>query len=377
MFNQMLVPLDGSEVSQGILPWVSYVARHLDVARHLESRVVLLAVMDPHSPPLGRQHTTPGFVRYMGRLPFMSFAADEQYYTGTPARSATSGLPTSPPQYQYDFADNDLAIDTEEEMAQLYEWLRRHAAGLEEQGVNIHEVNILTARDKPSDAIVRFALDRGCDCIAMASHQRNFLERALKGSVTSGVIRSSPMPVLAMTPEKQPDSAGQAYAFSGLTVLLDGSAFAQSALPYAKDLARRMDLGINLIRWVTSTPDHSEFTNSATESLDYGSLRPSVDRHVSQGTDEAARYLQGIADDLSRHGLRVRWDVPGLPLTSAAAELPQRCADSMIVLASHTRSGLSRWMKGSVAEELVRNSSCPVLIIPSALTEDEDGEQPG
>jgi hypothetical protein len=43
-------------------------------------------------------------------------------------------------------------------------------------------------------------------------------------------------------------------------------------------------------------------------------------------------------------------------------------------------------MKGSVAEELVRNSSCPVLIIPSALAEDElaededeveDGEQPG
>src|SRR5918996_3020051 len=171
MFTKMLVPLDGSEISAGVLPWVSAIARSLDIP------VELLSIIDPDAPPLAHQVTSPGVVRYEARLPFLSFAADERHYTGLPAESAREDLPTAPSRYQYDFADHHPQSGDIEEMAGVEEWLREHGSLLRHQGVNVLGETVQGAQGKPSEAILQFAEEHGCDLIAMASHDRNMLEQ--------------------------------------------------------------------------------------------------------------------------------------------------------------------------------------------------------
>lgn len=56
----------------------------------------------------------------------------------------------------------------------------------------------------------------------------------------------------------------------------------------------------------------------------------------------------------------VMFDVPALAITSLAQALE---AD-MIVVGTHGRRGLARWLLGSVAEAILRNATCPVFVVP-------------
>ena len=85
------------------------------------------------------------------------------------------------------------------------------------------------------------------------------------------------------------------------------------------------------------------------------------------GQDERLDNLEQAAESLASQGLRVRWEllrgVPGASVTGLAREL----SNNMVALASHGRSGLARWVQGSVAEDLIRNTGDPVLVIPVEL----------
>jgi nucleotide-binding universal stress UspA family protein len=92
-------------------------------------------------------------------------------------------------------------------------------------------------------------------------------------------------------------------------------------------------------------------------------------------TTEASQYLENIAARLGGIGIRVRWEVITGDAAQEIAKLAQQAPDTMIALASHSRSGISRWVSGSVAEELLRESGNPVLVISSKLAEGEEEGQ--
>jgi nucleotide-binding universal stress UspA family protein len=95
--------------------------------------------------------------------------------------------------------------------------------------------------------------------------------------------------------------------------------------------------------------------------------------------EEATTYLEDLAEKLRNKGLNVRWEMfRGAPRPNIA-DLAESLSDSMIALASHGRSGLIRWVMGSVAEELLRGTGGPVLVIPSPVAEGdvEEGDVEG
>jgi nucleotide-binding universal stress UspA family protein len=367
MFTKMLVPLDGSEVSEAVLPWVSTVARRLEIP------VALLSMVDLGEPPLLHHVATPGLVRYEGRTPFFSFGADERHYVGVPAEAARRDLPNPPDKYQYDYADDNLKDRAVEEMFGMEKWLQERASLLESRGINVLEEKVLGAHDKPSQVILQFAREHGCDVIAMASHGRNLLEQLFKGSVTSGVIHSSEIPIIAISPEQPTESSAlQSESLSRFSVLLDGSAFAESVLPYVKYLASRLSLEVVLIRWLNDGPIYPAQVGTGIDFLHDGMLELGIEREGSEETREASRYLQSIADEFIAEGVNARWQITGGIADSDRSELVRQCAGSIIVLASHGRTGIFRWLEGSVAEELLRESNCPLLIIPPALSQEDD-----
>jgi nucleotide-binding universal stress UspA family protein len=77
----------------------------------------------------------------------------------------------------------------------------------------------------------------------------------------------------------------------------------------------------------------------------------------------AEEYLAKIKAELSKEGLNVEAKV----LTGKAAEtitdFAQHNKADLVAIATHGRSGFSRWVFGSVADKLVRSSHAPVLLI--------------
>jgi nucleotide-binding universal stress UspA family protein len=78
---------------------------------------------------------------------------------------------------------------------------------------------------------------------------------------------------------------------------------------------------------------------------------------------EAQEYLSQVAKRDTLAGLRVETEVTvGLPAQDILDEIVERQADA-VVMCSHGRTGLGRWMLGSVAEHVARYASVPVLIL--------------
>jgi nucleotide-binding universal stress UspA family protein len=340
MFTKILVPLDGSELSEAILPGVAYLAKRLDIP------VELVSIVDAGTPPVAYEAVTPGVVQYQSRLPFISYAADEQYYTSVPSREVLESDPSVRSRYQYDYFDQNVGKEPGEDMIEVQVWLNERASWLGQQGVSVVESTVIAVIGKPSEGIIEYADLHNCDLIAMATHDRNLLGQALRGSVTNAVIRSSPVPVIAITPEKQKGHLGQSAELSSVLVPLDGSSFAESILPYVENLAERLGLEVVLVQALRS--DEQEAAR------------------------EASRYLENIAERLGGIGIKVRWEVITGDAAQEIAKMAQQAPDTMIALASHSRSGISRWVTGSVAEELLRESGNPVLIISSKLAEGEE-----
>ncbi|MEJ2752913.1 MAG: universal stress protein [Chloroflexota bacterium] len=86
---------------------------------------------------------------------------------------------------------------------------------------------------------------------------------------------------------------------------------------------------------------------------------------TSESYSETIRgYLDNLAGELESQGLKVRTLVTG----SAAAQTIVATAETemvdLIMVATHGRSGMDRFMLGSVAERVVHNMPCPIFLLP-------------
>ena len=304
MFEKILVPLDGTELSERILPYVS------QLARGLKAQVVILSVIDPQSvdePPMGD-------VEQIGEL-------------------------------QADRA---------------FEHLKSEAmARLEQEAKRLDDGGELTPRcmvsvGEPAEEIVRVADSEGCGLIAMATHDRSSLWRAMQGSVADRVIRSANVPAFAVAQSRANGRRQREGAIiSKLLVPLDGTRLAETVLPCVEHLARNLSLEVILMQVMYSGEQHGLAAIEAFEKL-------------------AGEYLQRIAERLQAKGLTVRWQVllHGRPATSIV-DLAREAPGTIIVLASHGRSVPFRWITGSVSDAVVRAPESPVLVMtPRTMSED-------
>jgi nucleotide-binding universal stress UspA family protein len=139
--------------------------------------------------------------------------------------------------------------------------------------------------------------------------------------------------------------------YQKILVPLDGSEVAECILPHVKAIATGCGVRqVVLLRVAEPIP---------------AEISPTIDFEEVQkaGVKPAKQYLARIKAQLSKEGLNVEAEV----LTGGAAETIINFVESnkvdLIALATHGRSGISRWVFGSVAEKVVRSSSVPVLLI--------------
>jgi len=228
---------------------------------------------------------------------------------------------------------------------------------LAEQGL---EVESVIGFGRPAEEIVRAADNNDCDYIAMSTHGRNVVGRGILGSVTDKVVHSAQMPVLTVTPEIPRKYWLEGSTISRIMAPSDGSPLADSAMPYVEHLAREMSLEIVLTRAVDVSRTDAYLAN-------YWEVKSGLET-------EATEHLRGNAEMLKAKYLEAEWILlkgsPAREIVNLAQEIPQ----CMIALSTRGRSGLTRWVMGSVTEAVIRASGAPVLVIPPGKAQEKSAE---
>jgi nucleotide-binding universal stress UspA family protein len=143
--------------------------------------------------------------------------------------------------------------------------------------------------------------------------------------------------------------------YKRIVVPLDGSDLANEALAPARELAKRLDVPLHLIRAVDPT------AYSRVGSIGMGFDYTAVDALLSEEEQDATSYIDEQVKSLTDDGFTVSGTV--LRGYAAAAITTSTEEGDLLVMASHGRTGVRRWFLGSVAEEVLRQSSVPVLLI--------------
>lgn len=208
----------------------------------------------------------------------------------------------------------------------------------------------------PAEVLLETSAEVQADLIVLSTHGRSGLGRLLFGSVAEAVLARSPVPIFlarAGQPDCTPElSAGGAH----LLVPLDGSARAEAALPFAGALARLLAADLSLVEVVGTVPILLDPDGVA---LSYPLTAP-----VSDGKASAAAYLESVAARLRAAGLtattRARIGRPADGIIAAEEET----GAALVVMATHGHTGLVDALLGSVARDVLRAGSRPVVLVP-------------
>jgi nucleotide-binding universal stress UspA family protein len=137
-----------------------------------------------------------------------------------------------------------------------------------------------------------------------------------------------------------------------ILVPLDGSDLARKALPYAEELAHRFEAELILVRVIQAMP----------VVVEYGV--PVYEPDLAQLQQEAELYLDGLKGELRQLQIPAQTIVlADQPVPEAIINLASEKAADLIVMSTHGRSGLSRWVFGSVANKVLQRAACPVYLV--------------
>ncbi len=152
--------------------------------------------------------------------------------------------------------------------------------------------------------------------------------------------------------------------FERIVVPLDGSRLSAQAIPYAGEIGKRFDAEVILVRVLSPSglaivPQTTGMESAvATDIIAQEARVKDVDNAAN-----AKRYLMNWAQSLKTQGMKASYQVTiGTPAKSIM-ELVVAQQASLIVMMSHGRGWFKRAIMGSVADEILRGSSVPVLII--------------
>jgi nucleotide-binding universal stress UspA family protein len=237
-------------------------------------------------------------------------------------------------------------------------YLQGIAGGLAEQGF---QAKVAVPYAAAAEGILTEIAVQAADLVIMCTHGQSGLGRWIYGSVAEKVLAHSTVPVLLVRPTGAPVTLSPEPDGFRLLVPLDGSAFAEAALPHATALARAFGGSILLVYVVG--PPYVPYTEMMAAPAGAAEI---ADMIVDEEQEKAERYLTDAGEHLRRDGLPVQTAVckgaPADTILQQALVVNAR----LIVMATHGRTGLRRLLLGSVAHEVVHRALLPVLLVRPA-----------
>lgn len=215
------------------------------------------------------------------------------------------------------------AADNPSEAAEAKQYLEDVRRRLHSQRIDVFSALGL---GRPAAEIPLFVKARQLSLIAMTTHGRGAVSKALMGSVAEEVLAQTRVPVLLTRP------GDKGASWDHILVPLDGSPESERILPAARRLASENHALLHLLR-ITRDGDSVDYLASHRARLDADGFK---------------------AMPVLRHGH------PGEEIVSYA----KQTGIGLICMMSHHKTGIARLLAGSVTEYTLRHASCPLLVCP-------------
>jgi nucleotide-binding universal stress UspA family protein len=284
---RILVPLDGSELSERVFPWAKLLKSAMP-----DVEIELLRCFEP-----------PSSVYLIPEL-------------AVPATAM--------------FSEGDLS-------AAMLDYLKQKVAELGLEGVT----TTVAMADPPSEILQR---GESANMVLMASHGRGGLGRWLMGSVATKVTRGTTVPTMVVSGKCMAGDADHPVKMDKILVAYDGSPAAERALFRAASLARGFGATLHLYQGLV----HVAMPHPVVAEANRAELL------------RATENLRALAKTVE--GVKTHAEVREVATSTGIVEYADEIGADLVVLGSHGKSGLARWMIGSETEQVLHDAHCPVLV---------------
>jgi len=171
----------------------------------------------------------------------------------------------------------------------------------------------------------------------MSTNGRSGFKRLIVDSVASQVIHLSDTPILLLRLSGDWHSHGT--GFKRLLVAIDGSDYSEMVLPFVRLIAQHFSSEVLLLSVPVGNPSESY-------------------------RNQIEQYLENVAAELREDGVQTSILVEGSGPARTIVRTSQAEMVDLIMLATQGRGGFDKLMLGSVAERVIKNTPCPVFLVP-------------
>jgi nucleotide-binding universal stress UspA family protein len=207
------------------------------------------------------------------------------------------------------------------------------------------DVGLELRMGRPAEEIARLA--HHVDLVAMSTHGQSGFRSRVLGSVILEVLRRVDVPVLAIRP------GSTAGPWTRIMVALDGSPRGEQILEDVVPLARKFGATVDLVQVLLP----------AIRMAGIGEI-PGIEM-----TEDPRPYLARVKQRVQAEGVAATTTVLEGRAASELLRHAEDSASSLLCMTTHGRTGLSRVLLGSIADEVIREASCPVLLRRSVRVE--------
>lgn len=313
MYSKVVVPLDGSELSERSLPYARLIAGALSAPIELvEAFDVLPSAVHDHLAMMATQR----------------MLADAQSRTD--------------------------------------DYLSGVRGDLREMG---HVATATTLPGAPAQAIVDWVADDPGALVVMSTHGRGGIARWALGSVADKLLHAIPNPILLVRGAgANPQDEGGPRT---ILVPLDGSPLSELSLEHAATVATALQARIVLMRINPDAAVYRDYLGSGRGSgtrgadANWAAMEELIQIELEDTRSSLDRSAHRLAGEYGFSNEVVTLPVEAQNVAEAIAETAAS-ERAMVVMTTHGRSGINRLVMGSVTDRVVRHSDAPVLVVRQA-----------
>jgi nucleotide-binding universal stress UspA family protein len=291
MYDKVLVPLDGSNAAEIVLPYAG------EIAAKLGAEIVLMSVSEPTAD--ARDNL---YVSYLERI------------------------------------------------------VKQFRKELKDQGVK-KEVKVKreVLFGKPESEIIRYAEESDVSLITMASRGLSGEGPWLLGHIAGKVLRATDKPVLLIRISVDSEALKERSLFKKILLPLDGSQVGEAAIPSAQSLAQ--SLGAELVLFQVIRLSALVASEGAAMSSDM------IREEEEYRRATAVAYLNGVEKGFKSKGVKTSIALASGSPADQIIDYAEANAIDLIAMSTHGRSGIGRWVFGSVTDKVLHSGNTPVLTV--------------
>jgi nucleotide-binding universal stress UspA family protein len=232
------------------------------------------------------------------------------------------------------------------------------------------QLETLAIFDQSPQELAEIATAKGVDLLVMTTHGRSGFARLIMGSIASKVLQDAKLPVVLIRPVERGavESVGGAEPLSlgrrvgPIVVTLDGTIEAETVLESAIELAKQLKTNLHLLQVVKPV----ELVPVTEIAPLYIYDEADVEQVLGEEREQARQYLEKVQNILTEKGVSSTVEVRVGHAAMQIVDCAQQQEAVLVAMATHARSGLGQIFLSSVAEEVLRQSHRPVLMVHRA-----------